>query len=65
MKDIPKLLTMLAAIGIAIGLAVRLVQSFSGVVRPALLDPLFYWRGGMALLMFAAVILLMQIRDGK
>ena len=65
MKDIPKLLTMLAAIGIAIGLAVRLVQSLSGVVRPAFLDPLFYWRGGMALLMFAAVILLMQIRDGK
>src|SRR5438552_19170031 len=65
MKNVPKLLMILAAIGIGIGLVVRLVQSFSGVVRLAFLDPVFYWRGGMALLMFAAVILLVQIRDGK
>jgi hypothetical protein len=63
MKKLPGILTVLAAIGISIGLVVRLIQTFSGVVRPAFLDPVFYWRGGMALLMFAAVILLIQIRD--
>jgi hypothetical protein len=63
MKSLPNVLTILAAIGIGIGLAVRLVQSFSGLVRPAFLDPVFYWRGGIALLLFAAVILLIQIRD--
>ena len=63
MRRLPGILAVVAAIGIGIGLVVRLVQSASGVVRPAHLDPVFYWRGAMALLGFAAVILLVQIRD--
>jgi hypothetical protein len=50
-------------VGIAIGLGVRLVLGASGAMRPAFLDPVFYWRGAMALLMFAAAILLIQIRN--
>ena len=65
MKNLPNLLTIVAAVGIGVGLVVRLIQSFSGVVRPAFLDPVFYWRGGMALLLFAVVIVLIQIRDSK
>jgi hypothetical protein len=63
MKKLANVLIILAAIGISAGLIVRLIQTFSGVVRPAFLDPVFYWRGGMALLMFAAVVILIQIRD--
>lgn len=63
MKKLPFVLVVLAAVGIGIGLVVRLVQSASGLVRPAILDPVFYWRGGMALLAFAITILLIQIRD--
>ena len=63
MRKLPGTLAIIAAIGICIGLIVRLVQTFAGVVRPAFLDPVFYWRGGMALLMFAVVILLIQIRN--
>ncbi len=63
MRKLPVVLAVVAAIGIGIGLVVRLVQSASGVVRPAYLDPVFYWRGAMALLAFAMVMLLIQIRD--
>jgi hypothetical protein len=63
MRKLPSILAVLAAIGIGIGLVVRLIQSASGVVRPAFLDPVFYWRGAMALLGFAIVFLLIQIRD--
>jgi hypothetical protein len=63
MKTLPNYLIVLAAVGMAIGLAVRLVQSASGAMRPAVLDPVFYWRGAMALLMFAVSVLLVQIRN--
>ncbi len=63
MKTLPNYLIALAAAGTAIGLVVRLVQSASGVMRPAFLDPVFYWRGAMVLLMFAIAILLVQIRS--
>jgi hypothetical protein len=63
MKQLPNVLLILAAVGIAIGLAVRLVQTASGVVRPAFLDPVFYWRGAMALLTIGILIVLIQIRD--
>lgn len=63
MKTLPQYLILLAAVGTAIGLGVRLVQSASGVTRPAFLDPVFYWRGAMVLLMFAVAILLLQIRN--
>jgi hypothetical protein len=63
MKTLPHYLIVLAAVGTLIGLAVRLVQSASGVLRPAFLDPVFYWRGAIALLMFAVAVLLIQIRN--
>jgi hypothetical protein len=61
-KTLPNYLIALAAVGIAVGLAVRLVLGAGGM-RPAFLDPVFYWRGAMALLMFAVAILLIQIRN--
>ena len=63
MKQLPSVLMIVAAAGIGIGLAVRLVQTASGVVRPAFLDPVFYWRGAMALLTIGILIVLIQIRD--
>jgi hypothetical protein len=63
MRRLPDVLVVIAAIGIGIGLVVRLIQTASGAVRPAYFDPVFYWRGAMALLGFTIVILLVQIRD--
>ncbi len=63
MKTLPHYLIALAAAGTAIGLVVRLAQSVTGVARPAFLDPVFYWRGAMVLLMFAVAMLLLQIRN--
>jgi len=63
MKTLPNFLIALAAAGTAVGLVVRLVLSASGVMRSAFLDPGFYWRGAIALLMFAVAILLIQIRN--
>ena len=63
MKTLPNYLIVMAAVGTAIGLAVRLAQSANGAMRPAFLDPVFYWRGAMALLMFAVSVLLIQIRN--
>jgi len=63
MKKLPNILVIVAAAGLGIGLIVRLVQTATGVVRPAFLDPVFYWRGAMALLTIAIVIVLIQIRD--
>ena len=48
MKTLPNYLIALAAVGIAIGLAVRLVPGASGAMRPAFLDPVFFWRGAVA-----------------
>ena len=63
MKNAPKFLLIVAAAALVIGLLVRLVQTASGYVRPAYLDPIFYWHGAMALLAIAIVIVLVQIRD--
>jgi hypothetical protein len=63
MKTLPNYLIALAAAGTAIGLAVRLVLGASGALRPAFLDPVFYWRGAIVLLMFAVAILLIQNRN--
>jgi len=63
MRTLPHYLIALAAVGTAIGLAVRLVLSAGGTMRPVFLDPVFYWRGAMVLLMFAVAILLIQIRN--
>ncbi|MHB8654521.1 MAG: hypothetical protein ACYDA9_11640 [Terriglobia bacterium] len=63
MKQLPGLLLIVAAVSLGIGLVVRLIQTASGLVRPAFLDPVFYWRGAMAFLAIAIVIVLIQIRD--
>jgi len=57
MKWLPNLLVILAALGILIGLGIRLVKGgFLG-------DPVFFWRGSVALLALSMAISLIQIRD--
>jgi len=57
MKWLPAVLVILAALGLAIGLGIRLVKSgFLG-------EPVFYWRGAMGLMTLAITIVLIQIRN--
>jgi hypothetical protein len=63
MKPLPNVLTILGALGLLIGLIVRLIQSVEGGIRPAWLDPIFFWRGSVALLLLAITVLLIQIRN--
>ena len=56
MRMLPNVLVILAAAGLVIGLVVRLLGGFPG-------DPVFYWRGSMALLTVAIALLLIQIRN--
>jgi hypothetical protein len=63
MKGLPNILLGLAGVALAIGLVVRIYQTVMGVVPLIILDPLFYWRGAMALIGLAMVIVLIQIRD--
>ena len=57
MRWLPSFLVILATIGILLGLAVRLIK---GVF---LADPVFFWRGSMALLAVSIAITLIQIRN--
>jgi len=63
MKKLPIILLIVAGASLSVGLVIRLVQTASGLVRPAFLDPVFYWRGAMAFLTIAILIVLIQIRD--
>jgi hypothetical protein len=63
MKKLPIILLIVAGASLSVGLVIRLVQTASGLVRPAFLDPVFYWRGAMAFLAIAVLIVLIQIRD--
>ncbi len=57
MKMVSNLLIVLAALGLLVGLAIRLIKGgFLG-------DPVFFWRGSMALLAVAMALLLVQIRN--
>jgi hypothetical protein len=57
MKQLPNILVILATLGILIGLGVRLVKGgFLG-------NPVFFWRGSMALLALSIAISLIQIRN--
>ena len=57
MRWLPNLLVILAAIGILLGLGVRLIKGgFLG-------DPVFFWRGAVALLAVSIAITLIQIRN--
>ncbi|MFZ0961959.1 MAG: hypothetical protein WAO35_13730 [Terriglobia bacterium] len=57
MRWLPNLLVILAAVGILLGLVVRLVNG--GFLR----DPVFFWRGAVALLAISIAITLIQIRN--
>ncbi len=57
MRMLSNLLIVLAALGLLIGLGIRLTKGgFLG-------DPVFFWRGSMALLAIAITLLLIQIRN--
>ena len=57
MRWLPNFLVILAAIGILLGLAIRLIKG------GFLADPVFFWRGSMALLAISIAITLIQIRN--
>ena len=59
MRRVPDVLVGLASAGILIGLGVRLVKSGSGFLG----DPVFFWRGSIALLALAIAVTLIQIRN--
>lgn len=63
MKKVPDILLILAAVGLLIGLVLRLTHSTTSVDAPAYLVPMFYWHGAMAFLAIAITVLLTQIRD--
>ncbi len=57
MRWLANLLVILAALGLLIGLGIRLVKGgFLG-------DPVFFWRGSMGLLALAISIVVIQIRN--
>ncbi len=57
MRMLPNVLIILATLGLLVGLIIRLVKGgFLG-------DPVFFWRGAMALLAIAIALLLIQIRN--
>jgi len=57
MRWLPNLLVILATIGILLGLAIRLIKG------GFLADPVFFWRGAVAMLAIAMAITLIQIRN--
>lgn len=59
MRRVPQVLVGLASAGILLGLGVRLVKGGTGFLG----DPVFFWRGSMALLAVAIAVTLIQIRD--
>ena len=63
MKKLPNVLLIVAALALVVGLIVRIIQSAMGVMPLAYGDPVFYWRGAMALVAIAIAIVLIQIRD--
>jgi hypothetical protein len=57
MRWVPNFLVIIASIGILLGLGVRLIKG------GFLADPVFFWRGAIALLAIAIAITLIQIRN--
>ncbi len=57
MRWVPNFLVIIASIGILLGLGVRLIKG------GFLADPVFFWRGAIALLAMAIAITLIQIRN--
>jgi hypothetical protein len=56
MRVLTNVLVILAALGLLMGLAIRLLKG------GFLADPIFFWRGSMALLVFSIALMLNQIR---
>ena len=63
MKQLPYILLILAVVGLAIGLVLRLIHATPPTGAAAYLVPIFYWHGAMAFLAVAITVLLIQIRD--
>ena len=57
MRNLPAILVWLASAGVLIGLGVRLYKGGFAA------DPVFFWRGAMAMLAIAIAVTLIQIRD--
>lgn len=57
MRKLPNLLVILAAVGLLLGLGIRVAKG--GIAA----DPVFFWRGAMALVAVAVALLLIQIRN--
>ena len=57
MRWLPNILVILATIGILLGLAIRLIKG------GFLADPVFFWRGAVAMLAIAMAITLIQLRN--
>ncbi|MGA3164605.1 MAG: hypothetical protein ABSF14_00660 [Terriglobia bacterium] len=57
MRWLPNLLVILAAVGLLIGLGIRLVKG------GLLADQLFFWRGSLALLVLSIAVSLIQLRN--
>jgi hypothetical protein len=57
MRWLPNLLVILAAVGLLIGLGIRLVKG--GLIA----DQLFFWRGSLALLVLSIAVSLIQLRN--
>jgi hypothetical protein len=57
MRWIPNFLVIVATIGLLLGLGVRLLKG------GFLSDPVFFWRGSLALLAVSIAITLIQIRN--
>jgi hypothetical protein len=57
MRTLTNVLVILAALGLLMGLAIRLLKG------GFLADPIFFWRGSMALLVFSIALMVNQIRN--
>jgi hypothetical protein len=57
MRWLPNFLVILAAVGLLVGLGIRLVKG------GLLADQLFFWRGSLALLVLSIAVSLIQLRN--
>ncbi len=63
MRTLANILVVLAALGLSIGLVIRLVIEKGSILSNPAESPIFFWRGSMGLLTLAIAIVLIQIRD--
>ncbi len=63
MKKLPSVLLIVAALGLLVGLIIRIAVAVKAHALLTFVDPQFCWRGAMAFLALAIGIVLIQIRD--